>query len=216
MAESTSADGLTPRQRYYERHRAEVRAREDAKARALRAGPDGDAFRAKKRAYYAANAERLAAQSRESRRRQPDRAERQRAYNDAYYAANGERLKAARKDRNAARTEGERERQRAVERASRRAYREVNRALFRQRATEYARKRRAKTGPGVRPADWLRMVRRFDGRCAYCGVRPAQLEQDHVVPLSRGGRHAIGNVLPACRTCNAVKSRRLLVEWRHR
>ncbi|MFB4265301.1 HNH endonuclease [Nonomuraea sp. GTA35] len=60
-------------------------------------------------------------------------------------------------------------------------------------------------------------VERFQGRCAYCGLppRPGEvLEQDHVVPLSRGGAHSEENILPACDTCNVRKSDRLIVEWR--
>lgn len=62
--------------------------------------------------------------------------------------------------------------------------------------------------------DWERMLRRFDYCCAYCGNRPRCLQMEHVIPLSRGGRHAIGNVLPACQPCNRAKSDRLLTEWR--
>lgn len=36
---------------------------------------------------------------------------------------------------------------------------------------------------------------------------------DHVIPLARGGRHGIGNVLPACQPCNSSKGARLLAEW---
>lgn len=61
--------------------------------------------------------------------------------------------------------------------------------------------------------DWLRLVRSHGGRCAYCRS-DAPITIDHVVPLSRGGRHAIGNVLPACRPCNSSKQDRLLVEWK--
>jgi 5-methylcytosine-specific restriction endonuclease McrA len=68
---------------------------------------------------------------------------------------------------------------------------------------------------GVSPRDWLRLLARLEHRCAYCGVGGARLEMDHVIPLARGGRHAIGNVLPACPTCNRSKWDRLLVEWRH-
>lgn len=63
------------------------------------------------------------------------------------------------------------------------------------------------------PADWDRLVARFDGRCAYCGERK-DLTLDHVVPVSRGGRHAAGNFLPACLSCNSSKSSKFLVEWR--
>ena len=60
--------------------------------------------------------------------------------------------------------------------------------------------------------DWERLVERYNGLCAYCSVRPAT-DQDHVIPLSRGGRHTVGNVLPACRSCNSSKNDRLLIEW---
>lgn len=61
--------------------------------------------------------------------------------------------------------------------------------------------------------DLLRLLRRYDGLCAYCTVRPADTV-DHVIPLARGGRNTIGNILPACRPCNSRKSSKLLIEWR--
>jgi hypothetical protein len=70
--------------------------------------------------------------------------------------------------------------------------------------------------PGVSVRDWRRLVRRYGGRCAYCGVLPDVLHMEHIVPLARGGRHSIGNVLPACATCNLTKWALLLIEWRAR
>ena len=67
----------------------------------------------------------------------------------------------------------------------------------------------------VSESDWLQLCRRFGERCAYCGD-VAKLTIDHVVPITRGGRHSIGNLLPACRSCNASKNNRFLVEWRGR
>lgn len=67
----------------------------------------------------------------------------------------------------------------------------------------------------VTARDWARLLRRADGCCAYCGKR-APLTMDHVVPLARGGRHAIGNVTPACERCNKSKGALLLMEWRLR
>jgi 5-methylcytosine-specific restriction endonuclease McrA len=61
--------------------------------------------------------------------------------------------------------------------------------------------------------DWRRLILRYGGQCAYCHeVRPLTL--DHVVPLARGGRHAVGNIVPACGSCNSSKNARLIVEWR--
>ncbi|MEU4427510.1 HNH endonuclease [Actinoplanes sp. NPDC024001] len=36
---------------------------------------------------------------------------------------------------------------------------------------------------------------------------------DHVIPVALGGRHAIGNLAPACRGCNNSKNDDLLIEW---
>ena len=35
-----------------------------------------------------------------------------------------------------------------------------------------------------------------------------------IMPIIRGGRHSIGNLLPACGSCNSSKGAKLLVEWR--
>ena len=68
-------------------------------------------------------------------------------------------------------------------------------------------------GAGVSEADWARLVHRHGSRCAYCGSL-SKLTADHVVPIARGGQHAIGNILPACGSCNSSKGSRFLVEWR--
>ena len=51
-----------------------------------------------------------------------------------------------------------------------------------------------------------------EGPCFACG-RSEEITFDHVVPISRGGRHSIGNAIPLCLSCNASKQDRLLVEW---
>jgi hypothetical protein len=67
---------------------------------------------------------------------------------------------------------------------------------------------------GVAPKEWRRLVRRYRHRCAYCGGNEDGIHMDHVIPLSRGGRHAIGNVLPACQACNLSKGAKLVAEWK--
>jgi 5-methylcytosine-specific restriction endonuclease McrA len=51
-------------------------------------------------------------------------------------------------------------------------------------------------------------------RCAYC--RGTAETVDHVMPRSRGGRHAWENVVAACARCNHRKGDRTVVElgWR--
>lgn len=64
--------------------------------------------------------------------------------------------------------------------------------------------------------DWRRLVDRYRGCCAYCGVKPATpLQREHVIPIARGGRHSAGNILPACARCNGSKKAKLLSEWRY-
>jgi|ERR1035437_1256081 5-methylcytosine-specific restriction endonuclease McrA len=62
--------------------------------------------------------------------------------------------------------------------------------------------------------DIRRLIQRFDGMCAYCKVRPFE-DLDHIFPISRGGQHSIGNLLPACKPCNHSKFTKLLVEWKY-
>lgn len=42
--------------------------------------------------------------------------------------------------------------------------------------------------------------------CVYCGDEPEHV--DHFVPLTLGGSHAVGNLVPACGTCNLRKGGR--------
>lgn len=62
--------------------------------------------------------------------------------------------------------------------------------------------------------EWRRLVRRNEFRCTYCQRRHSKLVMDHVIPLSRGGRHAPGNITPACAQCNGAKGGMFLSEWR--
>lgn len=55
--------------------------------------------------------------------------------------------------------------------------------------------------------EWLAILARFGGRCAYCG-RSGRQTQDHVLPLTRGGAHSASNVVPACKSCNCRKQKR--------
>lgn len=43
----------------------------------------------------------------------------------------------------------------------------------------------------------------WGGGCAYCPESAQTV--DHVVPVSRGGRTTVDNVVPACRSCNSSK-----------
>ena len=49
--------------------------------------------------------------------------------------------------------------------------------------------------------------------CLACGTHEA-ITVEHLIPLARGGRHAIGNLAPLCQTCNSSKGSMLWIEWR--
>ena len=49
--------------------------------------------------------------------------------------------------------------------------------------------------------------------CYYCDSKTAGTV-DHVIPIKKSGRHSIGNLVPACLSCNARKNSKLLIVWR--
>jgi 5-methylcytosine-specific restriction endonuclease McrA len=49
--------------------------------------------------------------------------------------------------------------------------------------------------------------------CAECGAGE-NLHLDHIVPISRGGLHSVGNLQMLCQRCNLSKNSQLTVEWR--
>lgn len=52
-------------------------------------------------------------------------------------------------------------------------------------------------------------------RCYYCGksLYRKPFHMDHIVPLSRGGKHSIENLCVSCPMCNCKKGSRLISEW---
>jgi 5-methylcytosine-specific restriction endonuclease McrA len=147
-------------------------------------------------------------------------------YRAAWHKANPERAKAAQDRYRAAHREELRARAREAQALERATKPEAVRA--RQRRTREAdparsaawdkakrAKRRAAERRKVTARDLRRLELRQGGACAYCG-KVCELTLEHVVPLARGGRHAIGNLVMACSWCNNSKGPRLLTEWRYR
>lgn len=54
------------------------------------------------------------------------------------------------------------------------------------------------------------------GCCAYCGADKPDLQKDCMLPISRGGRYTLANVVPACRSCNASKCNFEVTTWMRR
>ncbi len=76
--------------------------------------------------------------------------------------------------------------------------------------------RRAVVRRQINPREIERMLTRQRWICAYCSADlHFGYHLDHVVPLSRGGQHTIGNLVGACPRCNCSKGQKLLSEWRY-
>ena len=52
----------------------------------------------------------------------------------------------------------------------------------------------------------------FNHKCCYCGKKK-KLQQDHFVPLSKGGEYTNENIVPSCQRCNVSKCNRDFQEW---
>ena len=64
-------------------------------------------------------------------------------------------------------------------------------------------------------AQW-EALREAWGGCAYCGAEGTPLQRDCVQPIGWGGRYSLGNVVPACRSCNASKCNAEVTTWLRR
>jgi 5-methylcytosine-specific restriction endonuclease McrA len=52
---------------------------------------------------------------------------------------------------------------------------------------------------------WEDMKAELGYRCYYCGRSTNALEQEHRIPISRGGASVAANIVPACHPCNQDK-----------
>ena len=64
-------------------------------------------------------------------------------------------------------------------------------------------------------SEWAGLQEAWGG-CAYCGASGAALQKDCVLPISRGGRYTVLNVVPACASCNASKCNDEVTGWLRR
>lgn len=85
--------------------------------------------------------------------------------------------------------------------------------LEKQRKNEISRRVKQKNN-GVFIISNKDMKRLLSSACAECGSYD-KIHLDHVIPVSRGGRHSIGNLQPLCQRCNLSKNDKLNIEWKH-
>lgn len=178
------------RKRYYQENREE-HLQKCAEYRRL----NKEAIARRGSDWYRRNRERHAARSRQWKEANKERL---RELKRAYYQANKERI-----------------RDWGV------AYREANKDKIKERRKEW-RKRPESKRLKIKSTQKRRALKRqnhhasydaealelrfsqFDHSCAYCGSKEL-LSVDHFIPLSAGGADCLGNIIPACRSCNSRK-----------
>lgn len=92
-----------------------------------------------------------------------------------------------------------------------RKYREKNRPL----RSQYAQNRIARVHllpATLTSGQWDAIMGEFGNVCAYCGSVES-LQQDHVIPVTKGGGYTPDNIIPACKSCNCSKGNKDLKEW---
>lgn len=83
-----------------------------------------------------------------------------------------------------------------------------------EKIANYAMARRVKLREnGVFEISEKELLKLYSSPCFYCG-KIAKIELDHVIPVSKGGTHSIGNLVPACKSCNMSKTDNFLVVWK--
>jgi len=85
-----------------------------------------------------------------------------------------------------------------------------------EKRSAYAHKRRLKIENvffKVTKKDLNRQLERQNFECFWCHNKSDDLTLDHVLPLSRGGKHSKGNIVFACRSCNSAKNNKYVIEF---
>ena len=167
---------------------------------------NAEADRESRRAWAAANPEKMRQYSKDWARRNPElvRARRQRWYEE-------NRAEILAKSRERAHRDTERNRQRQ------RLWREANPEKNRANTQRYRASKRGAQSYTITEKDIRRIESRQRGGCVYCRERfgaGRRATIEHVLPLSRGGAHGIGNIALACIPCNCAKKDRTVMEWR--
>ena len=85
-------------------------------------------------------------------------------------------------------------------------------------SARYAKRRRgrlARVDNDLTDSQWADLLTAWGG-CAYCQAPGPALQRDCVMPISRGGRYTLENVVPACPSCNASKHNNEVTGWLRR
>jgi len=169
-----------------------------------------DLMKEKSHAWYVKNREKAISRAAEWAKKNPEKIlEAQRRYYRAHRALELQRSKAMRQT-----PEGKMQAMQRVRKyqatAKYKAWLEAYRlsdTYKHHRKSQKAKRRAPNIVRTLTQTEWNNILSFFEHRCAYCG-QSGKLEQDHYVPIAKGGHHTKENVVPACRSCNAKKSAR--------
>lgn len=128
-----------------------------------------------------------------------------------YREKNIEKIRARNRRYNRARRNIKRELARLIAWSSKLSI-EEKRAMWRIQS-ERRRSRKAAVEATLTKDEWEEIKNEYNNCCAYCGESENGLQQDHVIPVSKGGPYTAENIVPACISCNSSKSDKLLSEW---
>lgn len=186
----------TKLRKYYANHDREIERMKAWKA------AHKDQLRERRVQYDAENSDRIKAYSREYNSRPEVIAQRK------DYDSTPER-------RSAAREHSRRYRDRNPERVkatTREWYRDNYEHVLLYNHAQRAKRRSVDVGD-ITQETWIDRVEYFGDRCAYCLAAPTVTHIEHMTPISRGGPHALENVVPACPSCNFRKGTKTLLEF---
>jgi hypothetical protein len=84
------------------------------------------------------------------------------------------------------------------------------------RVKDKAKRRKAEAANGgcLTAGEWRALLIKFESRCVCCGIKPAKLTADHVIPVLRGGSNFIENIQPLCGPCNSSKGAHHATDYR--
>lgn len=190
--------------RWYEKNKQRHISRSIAYQRKRR-----DHFNALSRARRARNPERSKAKDQQNRQKYGDlmRARCRACYRKNKAADNARRTR----NRRAASPEAQERRKQRL-----RDYYQRNKERFINQATKRKRLRDSVTVNEEAIKAWMRAVlQRPFSVCYYCQrtVVTGGIDFDHVMPLSKGGAHALENLCVSCSECNGAKKDRLFNQW---
>jgi len=170
-----------------------------------------DYLKAKNAAWYIANKEKI-------KEYKASRVRENRIHSQNYYWKNRDSILTS--EMNKAKSRRWRANNREQERVRVREMRWKNIELTRIRAREYTSRRKSKIlgnpwSLSISDNDLSRLLR--DKCCGYCRTAIINTPHlDHIIPISRGGRHSISNLIISCQLCNLTKYNFTVAEWRYR